>query len=60
MERGLMARSKADELEEIRERRYVLKDILNTNLLAPEARKHFEREYEETGRILAQAVPAAT
>ena len=51
-------RAKAGDLEAVRERRYVLKDILNTNLLSPEARKEFEREYEETGKQLAEAAKA--
>jgi hypothetical protein len=38
------------------ERRYVLKDILNTNLLSPEARKQFEQEYAEIGAKLEKAV----
>lgn len=40
------------------ERRYLLKDILNTNLLSPEARKQFEREYAEIGAKLEKAVQA--
>jgi hypothetical protein len=52
-----MAKDKVD-LDEVRNRRYVLKDILNTNLLSPEARKRFESEYAETGSVLEQAAVA--
>ena len=48
-------RTKTEDLDAIRERRYVLKDILNTNLLSPDARKQFEQEYEVIGKQLAEA-----
>ncbi len=37
------------------ERRYVLKDILNSNLLHPDARKVFEAEYAKNGAQLEKA-----
>jgi hypothetical protein len=45
----------AKDLEAVRERRFQLKDILNTNSLTPEARRQFEAAYQETGRILFDA-----
>lgn len=47
------------DVETVRERRLVLKDILNSNLLSPEARKQFEKEYAETGEILEKTAKAA-
>jgi hypothetical protein len=55
-----MAKAAEVDLDEVRERRYVLKDILNTNLLSPEARKVFEKEYAETGSLLEQAAKASS
>ena len=49
----------AKDLEAIRERRLIVKDILNTNLLSPEARKEYEALYAETGRILEEAAAKA-
>ncbi|MFI5269174.1 MAG: hypothetical protein ACHQ7M_17505 [Chloroflexota bacterium] len=46
----------AKDLEAVRERRLVLKDILNTNLLSPEARRQYDAAYAESGRILSEAV----
>lgn len=46
------------DLEAVRERRYVVKDILNTNLLSLEARKQYEAEYAESSRVLAESVKA--
>ncbi len=42
-------------LAAIRERRYVVKDILNTTLLAKEARAAYEQLYAETGKALERA-----
>ena len=38
-----MAKANEADVDKVRERRYVLKDMLNTNLLSPEARKQFEK-----------------
>ena len=48
-----------EDLESIRERRYVVKDILNTALLSPEARTAYEQLYAKTGRALEKAVKAS-
>lgn len=49
----------AKDLEAVRERRGEVKDILNTNLLSPEARTAYEQLYAETGEILERAAKAA-
>lgn len=41
------------------ERRYAVKDILNTNLLAPESRAAYEQHYAELGRLLEAAATKA-
>ena len=51
----VLEQPKAKDIEAVRERRLVVKDILNTNLLSPEARKEYEELYAETGRILEEA-----
>lgn len=43
------------DVESIRERRLVVKDILNTNLLAKESREAYEQLYVETGKALERA-----
>lgn len=43
------------DVESIRERRYVVKDVLNTNLLTKEARAAYEQLYVETGKALERA-----
>ncbi len=43
------------DIESIRERRYVVKDILNTFMLTPEARAAYEQLYGETGKALERA-----
>ncbi len=43
------------DIESIRERRLVVKDILNTNLLAKESRAAYEQLYSETGKALERA-----
>jgi len=43
------------DLEAVRVRRLEVKDILNTNLLSPEARKSYEELYAELGAILLKA-----
>ncbi len=42
-----------------RERRYEVKDILNTNLLSPEARVAYEKHYAEIGDVLEKAASKA-
>lgn len=69
MERGLMPTQmeqraaaeilkvpSAKDLDAVRDRRYEVKDILNTNLLGKEARSAYEKLYAELGRILEEAV----
>ncbi len=48
------------DLDAIRERRYEVKDILNTNLLAPYTRQAYERLYDELGKLLEKAVKPAS
>ncbi len=43
------------DIESIRDRRYVVKDVLNTNLLTKEARTAYEQLYSETGKALERA-----
>lgn len=50
----------AKDLEAVRARRLEVKDILNTSLLGPEARKAYEQLYAETGEILERAAKAAS
>ncbi len=47
-------------LEALRERRYEVKDILNTNLLSKEARAAYEAHYDEIGKQLEKAVKTAS
>jgi len=49
----------AKDLDAVRNRRTEVADILNTNLLAPEARKGYEQLYDELGAILEKAASAA-
>jgi len=49
----------AKDLEAVRNRRTEVADILNTNLLAPEARKAYEKLYGELGEILEKAAAKA-
>ncbi len=42
-------------LDAMRERRYEVKDILNTNLLSKEARVAYEAHYDELGKQLEKA-----
>jgi hypothetical protein len=44
------------DLDAVRDRRYEVKDILNTNLLAPDSRQAYERLYDELGKLLEKAV----
>lgn len=46
------------DIDAIRERRYVVKDVLNTNLLTKEARAAYEQLYGETGKALERAARA--
>jgi hypothetical protein len=48
------------DLDAVRERRYQVKDILNTNLLGKEARQSYERLYADLGDILERAAKAAS
>ena len=51
----ILAPPAAKDLEAVRNRRTEVADILNTNLLAPEARKAYEKLYGELGEILEKA-----
>lgn len=52
---GVMVMIKASDLEAVRRRRFTLADILNSNLLSPESRAEFQRQYQVTGEILEDA-----
>jgi hypothetical protein len=45
----------AKDLAAVRERRYQVKDVLNTNLLGKEAREQYEKLYEDLGAALLKA-----
>jgi len=55
----ILAPPAAKDLEAVRNRRTEVADILNTNLLAPEARKAYEKLYGELGEILEKAAAKA-
>jgi hypothetical protein len=50
---------KVSDLAAVRERRYEVKDVLNTNLLGKEARTAYEKLYAELGQILTEAAAKA-
>ena len=49
----------AKDIDAVRNRRTEVADILNTNLLAPESRKAYEKLYADLGEILEKAAAKA-